>query len=282
MVLPFPGGAWPELSARRLLPSGRALVVGFALIVAAVLAYVGARETPVFAVRSVAVEGAPPRVAAHVRAALRPLDGTSLLALNGSDVRARLARLPDVASARYDRDFPHTLRITVTPAHSIAVLRQGASGWIVSSTGRVVRAASRTEAPGLPRIWIPGAVSVQVGTPVADAAARRAVDALATARAAGFGAPVALVRASGELTFKLRSGLEIRFGDLSALRVKLAVARAILPSLGPALYLDVSAPDRPVAGTNPQVSGRALDKSAANPVDSSAAGTYAPASDGGR
>jgi hypothetical protein len=58
-----------------------------------------------------------------------------------------------------------------------------------------------------------------------------------------------------ELTLFLRSGLELRLGDTSNLRFKLAVARKILPQLEPPGYLDVSVPERSVAGSIPQVSG---------------------------
>ena len=92
------------------------LLIGFALIAATVLAYFGARETSMFALTTVDVRGAPPLVAAHVRQALRPLHGKSLLALSPGDVTQRLERLPDVASVSYDRDFPHTLRLRISPA----------------------------------------------------------------------------------------------------------------------------------------------------------------------
>src|ERR671937_2288566 len=85
-VLPFPRSAGStEIRLSRLLPSGRGLLAGFGLLAAAAVAYVGARETSVFALRSIVLTGAPPRVAAHVRAALRPLDGKSLLAVNGDE-----------------------------------------------------------------------------------------------------------------------------------------------------------------------------------------------------
>ena len=60
-----------------------------------------------------------------------------------------------------------------------------------------------------------------------------------------------------DLTFLLASGLELRLGELRAVRLKLAIATRILPRIlasGGYAYLDVSVPERPVAGTNPQVS----------------------------
>ena len=64
---------------------------------------------------------------------------------------------------------------------------------------------------------------------------------------------VRFVRATKtELTLVMRSGLEIRLGDIGDLRLKLAIARRILHELDgavrPAGYVDVSVPERPVLG----------------------------------
>ena len=238
------------------LPSGRVLALGFGLLTAGLLAYLCARETSVFAVRSIQIDGAPPRVAAHVRAALAPLEGRSLVALDRDAVENKLSSLPDVAAATVDRDFPHTLRVAVIPAHSIAVLRRGPSAWIVSSDGRVIRTAGRLASPKLPRIWVRSAATVDQGAAVGDADAARAIVALATARRARFTARIATVRsADDELTFVLPGGLELRFGNALDLPLKLAVVTRLLPLVqGASAYVDVTVPERPVAGGNPQVS----------------------------
>jgi hypothetical protein len=68
----------------------------------------------------------------------------------------------------------------------------------------------------------------------------------------------AVALARSELVFKLASGIELRLGRPADLRLKLAVARRILPTLPSGTsYLDVSVPERPVSAGNPQVSGRA-------------------------
>ena len=246
-----------NVSLAQLLPSGAALLIAFGLLVAGAGAYVVARETSLFALRSIEVVGAPPRVAAHVRAALRPLEGRSLLKVGSGAIERRLDALADVAAVSFDRDFPHTLRVFVTPAHSIAVLRRGPSGWIVSSDGRVVREADVLAAPRLPRVWLPRSSAVDVGSALADADAGRAVAALAVARRQRFAIRVRTVRASTrELTFVLPTGFEIRFGDSGLLALKLAVARRILPLVARSSgYLDVTVPARPIAGGNAQVSG---------------------------
>ena len=256
-VLPFPGPDRLRV-LRPSLPSGRALLLGFALLGGAALAYVGARETSLFAVRTFQITGAPPRVAAHVEQALERYRGSSLLALNQGEIEQRLTGLSDVSAVSFDRDFPHTLRVFVTPAHSIAVLRRGMSAWIVSSDGRVIRPAGLFAAPKLPRVWVPRSESVDVGAPLADADVARAVRALAIVRGAGFGRRIAGIRATDhELTFVLAHGPELRFGDSSSLTLKLAVATRMLPFvIGTSGYLDVTVPTRPVAGGNPKVSSQ--------------------------
>ncbi|MGZ4354607.1 MAG: cell division protein FtsQ/DivIB [Gaiellaceae bacterium] len=239
------------------MPAPRSLVVGLAIVAVAAGAYAAARESSVFAVRSIAVSGAPPRLQAQVRAALAPLLGTSLLALDGSVVERRVEALPAVLSAGYDRSFPHTLRIVVVPERPVAVLRRGTDSWLVSARGRVVSRVPRGSDDALPRIWVPTAVQILAGDfldPTHGGSAARAL-ALVADR---FPAHIATASfAAGDLTFRLRDGLELRLGDATDIRLKLAIARRALFDLPPgATYLDVSVPRRPVAGTDPQVSSR--------------------------
>jgi len=236
----------------RLLPSGRSLAIGFAIVLGAAGLYWLARSTPMFAVRTIEVEGAPPAVAAHVRAALAPIDGESLVTLDTGDVERRLASLPDVATAGYDRNFPHTLRVTVRPEHPVAVARRGTKAWLVAASTRTIGEVPLGTHPGLPRIWLSDSGEPQVGAAIADRFGLRAVRALAFARTAEFHLRVRMVRVrERELTFLLASGLELRLGDLRAVPLKLAIARRIIPGLlaqGGYHYLDVSVPARPVAG----------------------------------
>ncbi len=108
----------------------------------------------------------------------------------------------------------------------------------------------------LPRIWVPTALQVEPGVFLPPE--RGGVAAQALGVAARFPEHVRTASfAHGTLVFLLRSGLELRLGDPTDLRLKLAVARQALPLLpGGETYLDVSLPGRPVAGANPQVSGR--------------------------
>lgn len=239
-----------------LAPSWRSLIAGFVLAGLAAGAYLAARETSVFAVRSIEVRGAPPQVAAQVRTALAPLEGRSLLKIGGADVRASVGTLTSVSAASYDRAFPHTLRVYVRAEEPLAVLRRGAEAWLVSIRGRVVRSLPNPRLSSLPRIWVPADATVTEGAALADDEAARAVRALAPLRGSPFLQRVRDVRAtSEELTMILRAGLEVRLGDASNILLKLAVSWEIVPRLAPPGYLDVSVPERPVASANPQLEG---------------------------
>jgi cell division protein FtsQ len=237
----------------RALPSGRSLLIGFAVVIGAAGLYLLARETPMFALGRIEVEGAPAPVAAHVRAALAPLEGQSLLTLDSGDVARRLAALPDVAAAGYDRDFPHTLRVVVRPEHAVAVARRGPKAWLVAASTRVIGAVPLRTHQILPRIWLGDSGDPEVGAAITDRFGLRGVRALALARLAGFHSRIRMVRVrERDLTFLLASGLELRLGDLRAVPLKLAIASRVLPGLrahAGYAYLDVSVPERPVAGT---------------------------------
>ena len=237
------------LELARIVPSGRSLLAGLLILAAAVAAYPVARETSAFAVRDVAVEGASPELAAEVREALAPALGESLIVVDLDRLERAAENVPLVAAAAFDRAFPNTLRVTVVPEVPAAVLRQGAQSWLAAAGGRVVADLERGARPALPRIWLGRRTDIRVGERLSGhpLAAVRAVAPLGTKP---LPVRVASVRATAtELTLVLRSGLELRLGDGTDRDVKLEVARRILPTLeGAARYLDVSVPERPVAG----------------------------------
>lgn len=208
-----------------------------------------------FAIDELRIEGATPALARQIERELAPLVGRSLVGLDGDGLVGELQALPAVRSASYDRAFPHTLVVRVVRERPAAVLRRGAESWLVSARGRVVRPLEQGAHPKLPRIWVPKALPVERGLVVGDAEVRRSVLALRTVSAERLPARIRTVRGrGGELTFVLASGLELRFGEDTELALKVAAAREILPlldqpALGGPTYLDLSVPERPVAGT---------------------------------
>jgi len=257
-VLPARRGL-PDIG--RLTPSGRSILLGFALLVLAVGGYFVARNTSLFAVRTLEVRGGTPAIRDAVRSALRDELGASLIQVDEAAIEQRLAPLSGVRSFRFDRAFPHTLTVIVQAERPVLVLRQGDRAYLVGATGRVVRPLAHPHLSSLPRLYVKKDVSVAVGSVPASEVGSGAY-AASVVRGVRLTGGVRFVRAgTGELTLILGGGsdFELRLGDTSDLRLKLAIARRILAATGAATggpgYLDVSLPERPVLSPNSQVGG---------------------------
>jgi cell division septal protein FtsQ len=250
-----------RLDVLRFAPSGRSLLSGVALVLVAVGLYGLARETSMFGVGTIRIEGAPPAVAADVRRELRRYDGQSLVTVDANVVEQRLDGLPTVRSSVIDRSFPHTLRVRVVPEIPVAVLRRGADSFLVSARGRVIAPVALGTHRPLPRIWLPVRTELDIGSWLGGEAGGLAARSLAAFVGSGFTNRITFVRAlDGQITLGLLGGLEIRLGAPVDLRVKIAIAHGIvprlaLPSEGGPDYLDIAVPERPVAGRNPQPEG---------------------------
>jgi cell division protein FtsQ len=245
-----------SLAPARLLPSGRSLLLGLALVAVGAVLYMAARTTSMFAIQRVEVTGLAPGPASEVRQALAPLEGRSLVTLDSEELARRLAALPIVRSFTYDRDFPHTLRVAAVAERPVAVLRRGGESWLVSAGGRVLARVPAGFEPALARIWVSRAVDVGPGVTLDDPSGGLAARAVGVGWVMRLPDPVHSVRPGDELVLTLRSGLELRLGTARDLALKLAIAAQILPRLDlGARYLDVSVPERPVAPLNSQVAG---------------------------
>ena len=226
-----------------------------ALVTVALGGYIAARQTAIFALDRIEVDGAPPAVAAQVSATLSSYVGRSLLRFDAGTAAQRLSTVSEIADAHFDRAFPHALRVRVRLERPVAVLRQGADAWLVSSSARVLRKLDKHPYPRLPRIWVPRSADIAVDSTLGGLGAK-GVAALAPLRSLRVGVDVRQVRADdGELTLVLGSGTELRLGDSGDLRLKLSIARQLLPLTVGARYVDVSVPERPVAVYNSQVEG---------------------------
>lgn len=242
------GGPRPALV--RVVPGRRPLLVLGGIALVAAVAFLLSMSTSVFAVRALEVSGGSPAVQAAVREALAEARGESLVGIDLDRLGGLVSALPSVAHASFDRAFPHTLRVRVVPERVVGVVRQGGAAYLVSARGRVVERVARTAAPALPRIWAGRSEALAPGGRVSPSLlpAVRAVAPLGQIR---FPARVASVRTiDGEIRLKLRSGVDVRLGGRDDVTLKLAVAGRVLPLVAPdTTYLDVSVPERPVAGT---------------------------------
>ncbi len=239
-----------------LMPSGRSIAFGLATAVVALLAFATARETSVFAVRTIEVRGVDPKLARRVETALEPVRGVSLLKVHSGQVERLATSLPSVAGVTYDRAFPSTLRVVVQAEEPVAVVRHRAHAWLVSRRGRVMERVAQRTHRRLPRVWLAQALGVPVGATLAPGRGAEEVAIIDALRGEALARQVRTVRqVDGQWTYVLRGGVQIRIGDRTDIPLKLAVAAAILrrtPIFG---YLDVSVPQRPVARENSQVSG---------------------------
>lgn len=239
-------------------------IVGACIVSVLGLLYLGARETPVFALRTVEVEGAPVKVRQSVLQALDGTRGTSLVSLDGDAVVRRVEALPTVQSVTYDRAFPHTLRLEVVPEKPVAVLDEGSTRWVTSVRGRIIGRTTADTSPNLPRIRYDSQTPLAAGQFVSDEGVKTVLAALAEAPRRML-LPIHQGRfEDGELTFELAgeggSRPLLLLGEPVDVGTKLRVAALVLRELdfdvrAALTYLDVTLPDRPVASTNPIVSG---------------------------
>ena len=249
-VVPFPRrAAGDRLRLARFVPSGRSLLAAFAIVVGTLGVYWGAYASSVFAVDRVDVRGAPPEVTREVEAVTHDVLGTSLVAVDAKDIEGTIRALPSVAGASVDRAFPHTLVVRIAPERPVAVARLGRSSWLVTSTGKVIRVVETGTEPQYPRVWLTKGVAVRVGGTL-PATYTSATRALAAATEENLPRRVKAVRSVGdELTLVLRRGPEIRLGQATDLGLKVAVAAHVFRLVqSGTTYIDVSVPERPVAG----------------------------------
>jgi cell division protein FtsQ len=249
VVVPFPRTASGDrLELGPFVPSARSLLIAFAVLGGVLLSLVLARETALFGVQRIEISGADVGVERQVRRVLEGRTGESLFGLDLDAARDDVAALPTVAGVTFDRAYPHTLRVAVVPERPVAVVRQGTDAFVVSERGRVMAQVERTERASLARIWVTRDVQLDPGSHV-DGDLLTAVGAVAPLAGTRFPSRVVSVATTNGLTLKLRSGLELRLGDPRLVDLKLAVAARVFPRLPEGSgYLDVSVPDRPVAG----------------------------------
>lgn len=255
--LPLPSFRLPSLPSPRT-PTRRELLTFAGILVLLGAAYAAARESRVFAVRTVTISGGPPTVGREVQASLEDVLGTSLVALDSEDVERRIAALPSVRTARVDRAFPHELTVLVEAERPLAVVRRGRQAWVIAETGTVIRELEWEDSIGLPRIRLAETVSLRPGLSLTD---RDAQVAVTTLRALPRRFPLAVesVRAAdGAVTAVLEGNVALELGPPADLRRKIAAAAAVLRSLPEderrtLAYLDVALPQRPVAAAKSQL-----------------------------
>ena len=226
----------------------RWLIVAAILLLALAAAYTfWFRTSSYVAVEQVKITGAEqvPEADSALRAAA---DGQSTLHPDAEALRAAVAGNPAVAGIKVDTDFPHTMLIDVRTRVPVAYL--ASEGVVVAGDGTILDNTGKAP-EGVPEIKVDeedgGLVSGDLVTG----------DALEISRVLGAAPPQLAEAVNSAETDKdvgvavdIGPGLELRFGDSTSADLKWKAAAAVLadPKFEGASYLDLSVPDRPVAG----------------------------------
>lgn len=206
------------------------VAVGLALIVVVLL------FTPLLGVRTVDVSGNQGLTADQVRAAAAVPDGTSMLRLDTAGIMDRVAQLPRVASVDVTREWPSSIRITVTERDPIGVVVESDGAHLVDGSG-LDYATVHVAPAGLPKIQL---TAIKPDDPRTLAVVR-----VLTALPAQLRASVIAVSAKtpGSVTLAITGGRTIRWGSADDSAHKSAVLAALMTR--PGTVYDVSSPDLP-------------------------------------
>ena len=218
------------------------VVVASIALVAAVAWLVVA--SPVLDVDRVQVSGSNRLTAAEVVTASGIGTGDPMVWLDAGAAERRVAGLPWIRSAHVAREWPGTVRITVTEREPVAWVDTGTGPALVDGTGRVL-AVIPSAPEGFPQIVAPTRVP-PVGATIAPVAGARVAGRLAGL--ARPGTKTIAVTPRG-VVLVLVNGAEVRMGSPTRVMTKVGAALAVLDAVGvPVAYVDVSVPSNPVAG----------------------------------
>lgn len=230
-----------RVRARRTVAARKVAAVAGVALLLLLMGWV-ALASPLLALRSdqLHVVGASELVSTdQLDAATAPYVGVPLARLDTVGLRERLLTVPGVLDVRVMRDWPHGLRITVTPRAPVAAVPADGGFALLDPEG--VHLATQAQAPeGLP----------VVDVPAGDARTLQAVLSVLHALPAPLAAQVSAVKATTQDTvaLTLSDGVVVEWGSAESSALKAAVLGTLRAdqSLGEVKVIDVSAPGMPV------------------------------------
>jgi cell division protein FtsQ len=225
---------------RRLLAAALVLVVLYAGYM------LWFRDLSLFAIHDVAIKGATTNEREVKQAVEQVAGDMTTLHIKDGELRDAVAHFPTVASVAASTSFPHGLEVTITERLPVAFIRSDGQETAVSADGYLLAGAD-FDAKALPRIEDGAAHGVRL-TP--DAAAQAAILGATPGPLKNRITSSTWDDQRGGVVVDLKNGPEVRFGDGSRAQDKWQAAVAVLSgeARGTPSYLDVSVPDRPVAG----------------------------------
>jgi cell division protein FtsQ len=229
-------------------------------------AYLWFRDSSLVAVRDVKVSGVSGADAPAIRSALTTAArNMTTLDVDMGQLRTAVKPYPDVKRLAVSAQFPHGMRIRVIEQMPVAVVIEAGQTIPVANDGTLLRGV--TPNGSLPRITLrvpPGGQRL-TGAPLAEAR----LAAAAPSPLLGKIGDVSDAGAHG-LEVQLRDGPTVYFGDAGRLAAKWNAAAAVLADAGSAgaVYIDVTDPNRPVAGAGTDSSTSASATSTGSAVPS--------------
>ena len=211
-------------------------------------AWLWLRDSSLVAVKRVRVTGASGPDAARIRAALvRAALNMTTLDVQMGQLNNVVAPYPVVKRLQVTTQFPHGLRIRVIEQVPVGAITVDGRSLAVAADGTVLHDVPATGSlPVIPLRVPPG------GSRITDPQALGAVAVLAAAppQLLAHVSQVTTIAGHG-LVAQLRHGPSIYFGDASRLDAKWAAVAAVLAGSASAgaLYIDVTDPQRPAAGS---------------------------------
>jgi cell division protein FtsQ len=196
---------------------------------------------PVLTVRAVQVDGLATLPADVVREAAGIGAGTPLLRVDVDGAEARVARLPQVASAEVTRDWPASVVITVVERVPVAVVGEPGRRSLVDADGVLFDTVTGSPPDGV--------VPLDVESPGPDDAATMAGIAAVGSLPANVRKQVTAAAAASadDISLTLTDGTVVRWGDASESDAKSAALVGLLEQIAdgrlePAGTIDVSTP----------------------------------------
>ena len=173
----------------------------------------------------------------------------STLDSNQAELKAAVARFPQVSAIRVRTSFPHGMQIAVIQRHAVAALLVGGAKIAIGADGVVL--GSGVAAGSLPTVA--DDIAPTSGERVHNTLVRQALAVLGAAPPALDRLTVRAWFSTRGLTVAMRSGLLVYFGDATRPHAKwLALATVLAePSAAGATYIDVRTPERAAAGFAP-------------------------------
>lgn len=233
----------PDSGRRRMRPGARrALIALIAAAVALVIAW-AVLFSPLFAVRSLEVEGVSLSDRTAVEEALEPLRGTSMTRISDADVRDLLSDFPAIRGAETSAGGSGTLRVAVQERIPVAAV-EADDGWsLVDRDGvQLEQVAAREE------VRVP---VIDGGTDVLGTEDWETVGSVLATLPSSLLEQVQTARAEsgGVVMLELEDGVTVRWGDDTESALKAEVLAALVGSAeetGGVEVYDVSAPRHPV------------------------------------